>query len=96
MKTSYWIFAALGAAAVLLLTSDKANKVRHQVVDGADEWTAKLNKLLSTSGDELSSLRKIVASQVEGLNDDARERIAKILDEGAAGTKRVRKAAKLS
>ncbi len=96
MKTSYWIFAALGAAAVLLLTSDKANKVRHQVVDGADEWTSRLNKLLSTSGNELASLKKIVSNEVEGLNDDARERIAKILDESTAGAKRVRKAAKLS
>jgi gas vesicle protein len=96
MKTSYLVFAALGAAALLLLTSDKANKLRHDVADNAGDWTKRLRKLASKSGNELASLKNIVSSEIEGLSEDARERIAGILDEGGSSTKRIRKAAKLS
>lgn len=93
MKTSYLIFAAVGAAAVLLLTSDKGKKVGKDMMDKTGDWTNRLTKLLGSATHEINDLKNLVSSEIEGLSEDARERIMNILDESGATTKRIRKTA---
>jgi gas vesicle protein len=91
MKTSYLFYAALGAAAVLLLTSEKGKEVREDVMDKTGDWTKRLGKILSSARNEVSDLKTIVSNEIEGLSDDARERIMTILDESEASGKRMKK-----
>lgn len=93
MKTRFLIFAALGAAAVLLLTTDKGKKLTKNVADTTGDWTNQLRDLLNASASELNKLKSIVGHEVEGLSDDARERILNILNESKASAGRVKKSA---
>ncbi len=83
--TKYVLFAALGVAAVLLLTSDSAKEMREDLqdkaMDNAKKWRKKLAGLGSRANDKLADLRDMLSDEVEGLSDDARERIESILNE---------------
>jgi hypothetical protein len=84
MRTKYVLFAALGVAAVLLLTSDKAKDMRNDLEDkamkNARKWKKKLGKIGSDTTDTLSDLKSLLSSEIEGLSDDARERIESIVN----------------
>lgn len=93
MKTSYLVFAALGAAAVLLLTSDKAKEVKKVIADNADAWKEKLSSFASDTGSELTSFKKVLNKEVKGLSKDARERILAIVEESVSGAGNIKKSA---
>ena len=82
--TKYFLYAALGVAAVLLLTSDKAKDLRDDMEDkamrNAKKWKNKLSRIGSDTTDTLADLKQLLSSEIEGLSDDARDRIEKILD----------------
>ena len=87
------VFAAFGAAIVLLFTTDKGKEIREDIEDAAEDFGGTLSDLLDKASASASDLKKIVSKQVSGLSDDARERIMDIIDEGAKGAKKMRKAA---
>jgi gas vesicle protein len=94
-NTKYVLFAALGVAALLLLTSDRAKELRDELeetaLDNAKKLKNKLSKLGSKTSDTLSDLREMLGSEMEGLSDDARERIEGILNKGSKVKKAVSK-----
>lgn len=90
-KTKYLLFAALGVGVALLLTSDKTKNLRDDIAENAGKWKDKLGKMGKETGDKLADLKKMVSNQVEGLSEDARERIQDVLNEGAKKTKRVKR-----
>jgi len=75
--------AALGVAVVLLVTTDKGEELRENIADTAGKWKKKLSNLASDNMDKLSDLKDMVSDEIEGLSDEARSRIMKILEEGA-------------
>jgi len=88
MKTAkYFLYGALGVAVVLLLTSDKAKAVRDDLEDKAKEnankWKGKLWNMAGNAKGTLSELRELLNSEIEGLSDDARARIEKIVNKTA-------------
>src|SRR6185437_16287390 len=95
--TKYVLFAALGVAAVLLLTSDSAKDLRNGIEVEAKKNTKKWKKMLTNLGsqatDKLSDLRDMLSSEVEGLSDDARERIESILNETTKSATKMKSAA---
>lgn len=90
--TKYVLFGALGLAVVALLSTEKAQDLREQMQDAAMKRAKKLQKKLGKLGastiDSVADFKDMLSNEIEGLSDDARERITKILD-GAAqeGTK---------
>ncbi len=91
MKTSrFLIFGVLAAAAILLLTSDRAEGLRNDIADNAGKWKDKLNDLAGSAGDKLSDLRDSVSKEVDGLTKDARMRIMAILDESTKTAKNIK------
>ena len=59
MRTvKYILYSALGVAAVLLLTSDRANKIRNDVDDKTKELTGKLLKAGSNAKSKLVELAR--------------------------------------
>ena len=93
--TKYVLFAALGVAAVLLLTTDKGKELREDFQDtamkNAKKWKNKLNKLGKSTTDTVTDLREMLASEIEGLSDDARGRIEAILDGTAKSAAKVKR-----
>jgi gas vesicle protein len=85
------VFAAIGVAAGLLLTTEKGAALREDLADAAGDWKEKLNKLARKSGSQLSDLRDLVSKEISGLSDDTRQRITDILDEGEGKAKNMRK-----
>ncbi len=95
MRTKYVLFAALGVAAVLLLTSDKAKELRDSLEDQAKEnakkWRKKLRKTTEETVDTIANLKTMLNDGIEGLSDDARQRIEDILEGSATAGKKVKK-----
>ena len=83
--TKFLLFAGLGVAAVILLTSDKAREIREDIEDNArknaKKWKQKLANIGSETSDTLADLKDMLSNEIEGLSDDARKRIEHILND---------------
>lgn len=82
MRSKVIVGAALVAAAVLLFTTDKGKKIRKNIADGAEDLGDKLSDLASEYGDQFADISKKIAKELKGLQGDAKDRIAAILEEG--------------
>ncbi|RYE25779.1 MAG: hypothetical protein EOP51_02855 [Sphingobacteriales bacterium] len=99
MKTSrLLLIAAAGGAIALLLTTKKGKKITSDIADNASDWKDAFMKLATDYGDKLSqyggklnNLKNLVSNEIEGLSDDAREKIAGILEEGASSANKVKR-----
>ena len=93
--TKYVLFAALGVAAVLLLTTDKGKEMREDMEDvakkNAKKWKEKLAKIGSSTSDTIADLKDMLSSEIEGLSDDARERIEAIVSGAAKSSNKIKK-----
>ena len=82
--TKYLLFAGLGIAAILLLTSDRAKEIREDLEENArinaKKWKQKLANIGNDTTDKLADLKNLLSSEIEGLSDDARERIETIIN----------------
>jgi len=87
------VFAAFGAAVVLLFTTEKGKKIREELADSAEDWGEKLSELAEKAACSAKDLKKLVSKEVSGLSDDARSRIAAIIDESSKTAKKVKDAA---
>jgi len=92
--TKYVLFAALGIAAVLLLTSDSAKEIREDLEEktkkNAKKWKNKLSKMGADTADTISDLKDMLSNEIEGLSDDARERIEGILNGSAKSAAKIK------
>ena len=86
-------FAAFGAAIVLLFTTEKGKEIREEIADAAEDWSGKLSEMADKAVCSANDLRKLVSKEVSGLTEEARERIASIIDEGSKSAKKLRKTA---
>src|ERR1019366_7350129 len=82
--TKYLLFAGLGVAAVILLTSDRAREIREDIEDNArkntKKWKQKLANIGNETSDTLAALKNMLSNEIEGRSDDARKRIEHILN----------------
>lgn len=81
----YVLFAALGAGAVILLTSEKARDVREGIEDNARQLRRRLRGIGRDANATIDDLKKLLDYEIDGLTDDARRRIEHILA-GATNT----------
>lgn len=85
--TKYVLFGALGIGAILLLTSERARKLRMQLDDKARENADLLKDKLWLFGDNaghtVAELKELLKDEVEGLSDDARAKIEQILNKAS-------------
>ncbi len=81
------LFGALGVAAVVLLTSDRARKMRIELEDkakeNADLLREKIYSLTGSANHTLAELRTLLGNEIEGLSSEARTRIENILNKTA-------------
>lgn len=90
MKTKFLVFAAIGAAITLALTSGKGEAWRNDLMKDARKWRKKLGKMAGETGDEITALKSLIGKEISGLGKDARERILAILDESRSTAKNVK------
>ncbi len=85
--TKYVLFEALGIGAILLLTSDRARKLRMQLDEKAKENADLLKDKLwlfnDSAGHTVAELKELLKDEVEGLSDNARAKIEQILDKAS-------------
>jgi gas vesicle protein len=93
MNTKLLVFALFGAAVVLLFTTDKGKEIREDIADSAEDWGDKLSELAEKASCSAKDLKNLVSKQVSGLTDEARDRIAAIIDEGSKSAKKMKKTA---
>ena len=90
MKTKFLVFAAIGAAIALALTSKKGEAWREDLMDDAKKWKKKLDKLAGETGVQLNDLKHIIGKEIAGLGKDAKDRILAILEEGSGTAKNLK------
>lgn len=71
----------LGVGVGLLVAPEKGEDIRANLSDATQKWRDQLNRLLGRGGARLDDLRNFLDSEVEGMTDDAKGKISKILDE---------------
>src|SRR5471030_1955688 len=81
----------LGVAVALLVTTDKGKDIREDISDTAKKLKKKLDKLSYGAGKDIADLQKMLGKDIEGLTDDAREKILSIIDKGIDGAQAARK-----
>lgn len=90
-KASLLALACIGAAAVLLFTTDKGKEIRGAVSDKAGDWGDTLSDLAADSMKNVKDMRKRLKKELSGLGEDALERINGIIDEGKKAKGRMEK-----
>ncbi|MCD6011115.1 MAG: hypothetical protein K0Q79_977 [Flavipsychrobacter sp.] len=89
------LFGALGVAAVVLLTSERARNMRVELEDkakeNADLLREKLYSLTGSASHTLSELRTLLSSEIEGLSSEARTQIENILNKTARSANGVKR-----
>lgn len=68
-----------GAAAALLTAPQSGSETRQKISDATGKLKNKLGKLIGKAGDELDELKNIIQTQGDGLTDDVRQRILKLI-----------------
>ena len=68
-----------GAAVALLTAPLSGSETRKKIVDTTGKIKSKLSRLIGKATDELDELKDIVQNQADGLSDDVRKRILKVI-----------------
>jgi len=68
-----------GAAAALLTAPQSGSETRHKIADATGKLKSKLSKLVGRASDELDELKNIIQTQGDGLTDDVRQRILRLI-----------------
>ncbi len=79
-----------GIAIGLLTAPAKGNETRQKIVDSAVNLKKKLYRLTGKTTDELDELKEIFENEVDGLGDDVRERVLRLIEASKAGYSRVK------
>lgn len=78
--------ALLGLAVGLLIAPEKGEDTRDAIADTAEKWKDKFNRLVGRAGARLDDLKSMLGNEIEGLSEDARNKIQKILSESNSGS----------
>ncbi|HYD20100.1 MAG TPA: YtxH domain-containing protein [Flavipsychrobacter sp.] len=73
--------ALLGLVAGLLIAPQKGEDLREDIVDAADRWKDKFNRMVGRAETNLEDLKGLLDREVDGLSEDVRHRILTIIDE---------------
>ncbi len=79
-----------GIAIGLLTAPAKGQETRQKIVDSAVNLKKKIIRLTGRTADELDELKEIFENEVDGLGDDVRERVLKLIEASKAGYGRIK------
>ena len=79
----------VGITIGLLLAPKKGEEMRHDIVDHAERFKKKFDKMLGNTNAEVAELKKILGHEIDGLNDDVRQRLLNMIEETIDGGQRI-------
>jgi gas vesicle protein len=79
--SKFMVGALCGLVVGLLIAPEKGEDLRNDLVDTADKWKNRLNKLAGRAEADLDDLRALLDRNIDGLSEDVRHRILTILDD---------------
>ncbi|MEC5146263.1 YtxH domain-containing protein [Chitinophaga sp. 212800010-3] len=77
----------------LLTAPDSGDKTRKKIKSTADDWRHKINGLLNRGEEDLSDLKEVFEHEIDGLKDDMRERVLRLINKSQHTYNRFRKEA---
>ena len=83
-----------GVAIGVLTAPAKGSETRQKISDSADELKRKLRRLRGQAADELDELKSVFESEVDGLKDDVREKVLKLIESSKKSYNHVKEEAK--
>ncbi|HVI46479.1 MAG TPA: YtxH domain-containing protein [Chitinophaga sp.] len=98
MSTSKFLAGAIaglttGLVIGLLTAPDSGDETRKKIRHTTDGWKTKFNGLVGRGTEDLSDLKKVFENEIEGLQDDVRERVLKLIDKSQHTYNRFKKEA---
>lgn len=82
-----------GVAIGLLTAPATGEETRQKIAESAEGLKKKFKSLTGRASSELDELKEIFESEVEGIGDDVRERVLKLIEASKAGYNHVKKEA---
>ena len=82
-----------GVAIGILTAPAKGSETRQKISDSADELKRKLRRLTGKAEDELDELGSIFKNEVDGLNDDVRQRVLMLIAASKTSYKNIKEEA---
>ncbi len=79
---------AIGAGIAYLYNTEKGEDLRADIADSLKQLKKKMDKMAGTAATELADAKKLMSKQIEGLSDEAREKIMDLLEEGTEQAKK--------
>lgn len=64
----------------LLIAPAKGSETRQKLADSADQIKDKIRRLRGTTNQELDELHEIFEHEIQGLRDDIREKVLRLID----------------
>ena len=83
---------AIGAGIAYLYNTEKGEDLRADIADSLKQLKKKMDRMAGNAATELADARKIMSKEIEGLSDEAREKIIELLDEGVEQAKKGKQA----
>lgn len=82
-----------GLAIGLITGTLLSDETRQNITDSADSLKKKFMSLTGKASNELDELSEIFASEIDGLGDDVRERVLKLIEASKTGYNNVKEEA---
>ncbi len=87
------IAALAGVVIGVLIAPAKGSETRQRISDSAENLRSRLKRVRSASREELNELREVFEHEVEGLREDVRQKILKLIKKAGSGYNHIRKEA---
>ena len=69
----------------LLIAPAKGSETRQKIADSADQIKDKIRRLRGTTNQELEELHEAFEHEIQGLRDDIREKVLRLIDVSKKG-----------
>jgi gas vesicle protein len=74
----------------LLVAPAKGSETRKKIADSADEIKDRIRKLRGATNQELNELHEVFEHEIQGLRDDIRERVLRLIEVSKKGYNHVK------
>jgi gas vesicle protein len=64
----------------ILIAPAKGSETRQKISDSADQLKDKIRRIRGTTNDELEELHEVFEHEIQGLRDDVRERVLRLIE----------------